>query len=310
MPTFAEYAQVPSGTPVVGLQGVIQKAYEKKPFGRGHFQNALAADSAGGQMMIQVVDGPDLYEGMPFQASAHQGKVNGQPVWEDCYVEDYNGKRRITIKRKCFTILAGGQPPAPAQPAWGVPPTPPPASALAPGGPLGLAYGQAQPSPPFPGYPVQTGSPAISPSPSQPGRRPDPAWATDPTAGSWALSMPSAEPVIQVHQPPPAPAWQPKPKMTVGEVRVFLLAQFVEFTEALGREWSAGKVPSSGIPTPLAQLPPEVVAGAMAWSTSVLIAYQRGDVVDEPTVADGGGQEGGGVTPEELNQTLDIQFGG
>lgn len=276
MATIAEIANAGPGQPIVGLQATVKSCFDPKPFGSqgGTFQNAIIVDATG-EIAAQFVD-VVVHQGEAFMATSRQTskKELGQEriVWDGAaYTEIYKDRFRFTIKKKGFTSLS-----APAQPAWGVPPTPPPAPALAPGGPLGPAYGQAQAAP-LPGsYQPQAGQPGAFPA--QPGRRPDPTWATDVPAGS---AHHFASGMSVVGQQTSIPAWQPKPKMTVEEVRVFLLAQFVEFTEALGREWAAGSVPASGIPTPLAQLPPEVVAGAMAWSTSILIAYQRGDVVAE-----------------------------
>lgn len=306
MSTLSDYAQAPAGTAVVGLQAVVKKCYDKEPWGRGHYQNALIEDQQGGQMMAQFQDCPDLYDGMLVQASAvPDKKVNGVPTYDGCYVEDFRGKRRITIKKKCFTILSGGAPALAAaqyQPSaaynpgqGGVPGYSPSAPALAPGGPLGPAYGQAQAAP-LPGaYQPQAGQPGAFPG--QPGRRPDPDWA----AGA---GLPSS-PFLSVAQTQPAAVgWQPKPKMTVAEARQFLLDQFAELAEAMGREWAASAGQSAGVAVPLGQLPPEVVAGMMAWTTSLLIAYQRGDVVDEPVAGDDAAEQ-----VKDL-EAFDIAFGG
>lgn len=313
MPSIAEIANAGPNQPIVGLQATVKSCFPPKPFGQqGTFQNAVIADQSG-EIAAQFID-VEVHQGEMFMATSSQTTKRelGQEraVWDGAaYTEIYKDKFRFTIKRKGFRSLS-----APAGQLWpGGPGVPAQSPALAPGGPLGPAYGQAQPAPLPAGYQPQAGQPGAFPG--QIGQRPDPGWATDTPASPEAWAPPPAPPgpMIQVHQPL-APAWQSKPKMTVEEVRVFLLAQFVQFTEALGREWAAGSVPASGIPTPLSQLPPEVVVGAMAWSTSILIAYQRGDVVDEPAAAPatpgGSGQAGGGVAPEELNQTLDIAFGG
>src|SRR6185436_14575437 len=110
---------------------------------------------------------------------------------------------------------------------------------------------------PLPGaYQPQAGQPGAFPG--QVGQRPDPAWATDaPALGSLFPSFNAPT------QQPPAPVWQPKPKdkKTVAEARQFLLDQFAELAEAVGREWAASAGQSAGAAVPLGQLPPEVAAG-------------------------------------------------
>lgn len=328
MATIAEISSYGPNQPIVALQATVKSCYPPKPFGQqgGTFQNAVIADATG-EVNAQFID-VEVYQGQPFMATSQQTtkKELGQErvTWDGAaYTEEYKGKFRFTIKKKGFTALAGGPgAPAPApQPAYqpgygpavapgqptGWQPTPPP---QAPGAPYAAQqpppYAQLSPQAPVPAY----GRPAALP-PVGSAQRPDPAWVAGQEGHPAAVSAPGGQAILA------KATWQPAPKMGEAEARALLEKNYLIFCGDLCRDYEVGDIKD---------LPPEVVAGAMAWATSLLIGIQRGDVIREPEGAGeaepwpAAGQAmspaGGPATydnatlPAEGPEDLDIAFGG
>lgn len=301
MATIAEISSYGPGQPIVDLRAVVKSCYPPKPFGQqgGTFQNAMIED-ASGEVAAQFID-VEVYQGQPFMATSQQTvkKELGQErvAWDGAaYTEMYKDKFRFTIKKKGFAALAGGPaaPALPPQPAYsatgGFIQTP---QQLAPG----TLYA-AQAAPPYAQaatQPVAPGSSynphAVSPPPPPYGAPGDPPMALPPVGSAqrpglaWMATQPLT---IQPHesfgggrsiQPAMSPAtakapWQPPAKMGEAEARGLLEKNYLMFCSNLCRDF--------GVPDGPEHLPAEVVAGAMAWSTSLLIAIQRGDVIREP----------------------------
>lgn len=284
MPTIAELAQAPVGTPIVGLQAYVSGAYETKPFGQGHMQAVTITDGTA-QMLLRIMDGPEIVAGMNLQISAlpKEVTIRGQKQMEldGAWTEVYKDKMRFNVKARCLMILAGGPAaPAPApQPAYqaaaaiqGMPsggygftqgPQP-----IAPAGPYGVQQPPAYAQPAPPPYGAPGGQPGAFPAVlSLPG---------DPTP----VSAPFAQVVGQGQAAPAKAPWQPPAKMGEAEARGLLEKNYLLLGNNLCRDYGVGSP---------ADLPAEVVAGAMAWATSILIGIQRGDVIREPET-DGDGQ--------------------
>lgn len=332
MATIAEISSYGPGQPIVSLQATVKSCYPPKPFGQqgGTFQNAVIAD-ASGEVNAQFID-VEVYQGQTFMATSQQTtkKELGQErvTWDGAaYTELYKDKFRFTIKKKGFTALAGGpaalapapQPPyPPAGPAAnaGFPGYPPPAGWPSPPPPQapGAPY-VAQTAPPYAQAAPQPAGASWSPSAALPpvgsAQRPDPAWMTGQEGHPAAASAPAGQAILA------KATWQPAPKMGEAEARALLETNYFGFCQNLCRDYGVDEIK---------ELPPEVVAGAMAWSTSLLIAIQRGDVIREPEGAaeaepwPAAGQAmspaGGSATydnatlPAEGPEDADIAFGG
>lgn len=289
MPTIAEISNYGPNQPIVGLQATVKSCYPPKPFGQqgGTFQNAVIGD-ASGEVNAQFID-VEVYQGQPFMATSQQTtkKELGQErvTWDGAaYTEIYKDKFRFTIKKKGFTALAGGPAAPPPQPAYQPAPGAPvgqawpggmaPAPAMAPGWPYAAqqppAYTQAAPQPAVP----LGGQPGALPAVGS-AQRPDPAWLSGQAMETGPSTPAQTFPPTQPAAPAKAP-WQPAPKMGEAECRELLEKNFLIFSEHLCLEFNARG---------LSELPAEVVAGAMSWSTHLAIAIQRGDVIREPTAA-------------------------
>jgi hypothetical protein len=288
MPTIAELAQAPVGTPIVGLQAYVSSVYETKPFGQGHMQAVTITDGSA-QMLLRVMDGPELVAGMNIQVSAlpKEVTVRGQKQMEldGAYTEVYKDKMRFNCKARCLMILAGG-PAAPAPPTQSAyQPAPAPGAPVGSPWPGGAAPGPAMASigqytgqqpPAYAQAATQPAGPAYGPPAALPpvgsAQRPDPNWFSGQAAETGPSNPAQVFPPAQSAAPAKTP-WQPAPKMGEAECRELLEKNFLIFSEHLCLEYGCGSI---------SDLPAEVVAGAMSWSTHLAIAIQRSDVIREP----------------------------
>lgn len=268
MTTIAELLSYQPGAPVIDLRCTVKKAFETNAFGKGHKQGVILVDQTGESRAL-LIDCPQAVDGQPVYINAVPKTVNvrgqQQTEYDHAYTEVYNGNFRLTIKAKAFSSLA--TPP----PAYQQPPPPPPAQQ--PWQPPGQPQAPVQP-PAYAGAPpgaqpwqAQQAPPAAPPAQ----RTPDPAW------------MSGQQPIAPqtTGQGQQRAAWTPKPKMTDGELRELLVEQFGLLRRDLAQE----------LGTQESALEAELLAGCMAWSTSIAIGVQRGDVeLEQASGVEGGGQ--------------------